>query len=565
MQTLCVVAASVFGHLLAAPSSPKPAPLEQPGPSTSSKQMWLYCPTNLLVDENVAKLDDLWRRAATAGYTHVLLADSKFCRLEDMEARYFRNVDRVKALARELKLTLVPAVMPIGYSNDILSRDPNLVEALPVRDALFVVHGNIARYEPDPRVELKGGDFSDLSRWDWKDECVTADAGAARVADPKGRNARIVQKLSVAPFRQYHISVRVKSADFAGTPEAKILADGRALTFINLGVKPTQDWTVHHTVFNSLDHTEVMLYLGCWDGRSGTLWWDDAKVEEVGLLNVVRRAGAPLTVHREMSGETPAAAALVEGQDFERVNDPNMGVHPWPGEYDVWHEPPVIRLTDAGAKKLPVGSRLRVSYHHAITIHDGQAMICPSEPKTLEILREHMRRVHEAFGASAYFMSHDEIRVLNWCDACQKRNLTAGQVLAENLRQCTQIVRDVAPDATVYVWSDMFDPNHNAVKDYYLVRGDLAGSWDGLDPKVIVAAWYLEKRAESMKWFADRGNRLLIAGYYDAPPQHVRDWLTAAQAVKGVTGVMYTTWRGDYEQIGAFADIVKGEVAKSGK
>lgn len=534
-------------------------------PGGAGGQLWLYCPTNLLVDDNVVALDALWRRAAEAGYTHVLLADSKFCRLADMEARYFRNVDRVKALARELELTLVPAVMPIGYSNDILSRDPNLVEALPVREALFVVQGGVARLQPDPRVELKGGDFSDLSQWDWKDEYVTADAGAARVTDPDGRNARIVQKLTVAPFRQYHLSVRVKTADFAGTPEIKVLAGDQCLTFINLGVKPTQDWTVHHTVLNSLDHTEVMLYLGCWDGRGGSLWWDDAKVEEVGLLNVVRRAGAPLTAQRESSGEMPAATALVEGQDFERVSDPNMGVHPWPGEYDVWHEPPVIRLTDAGAKKLPDGARLRVSYYHALTIHDGQAMICPSEPKTVEILRDHMRRVHEAFGASAYFMSHDEIRVLNWCDACQRRNLSAGQILADNLRQCTQIVREVAPDATLYVWSDMFDPNHNAVKDYYLVRGDLAGAWEGLDPKVIVAVWYLEKRAESMKWFADRGNRLLIAGYYDAPPTQVRDWLAAAQGVNGVTGVMYTTWRGDYEQIGPFANIVTGEAAKSGK
>src|ERR1051326_6353865 len=29
------------------------------------------------------------------------------------------------------------------------------------------------------------------------------------------------------------------------------------------------------------------------------------------------------------------------------------------------------------------------------------------------------------------------------------------------------------------VWSGMFDPFHNAVKDYYLVRDDLTGSWEG--------------------------------------------------------------------------------------
>ena len=33
---------------------------DSPGPH----QLWLYCPTNLLVDANVDKLDALWRRAA---------------------------------------------------------------------------------------------------------------------------------------------------------------------------------------------------------------------------------------------------------------------------------------------------------------------------------------------------------------------------------------------------------------------------------------------------------------------------------------------------------------------
>ena len=39
---------------------------------------WLYYPTNLLVDKNVDDLETIWRRAAAAGYTKVLLTDSKF-------------------------------------------------------------------------------------------------------------------------------------------------------------------------------------------------------------------------------------------------------------------------------------------------------------------------------------------------------------------------------------------------------------------------------------------------------------------------------------------------------
>ena len=49
----------------------------------------------------------------------------------------------------------------------------------------------------------------------------------------------------------------------------------------------------------------------------------------------------------------------------------------------------------------------------------------------------------------------------------------------------------------------------------------------------------------------------VIAGYYDAAPEKVADWLAAAQAVPGsVIGVMYTTWRHDYSQIEKFSEVI---------
>jgi hypothetical protein len=508
-------------------------------------QLWIYCPSNLLVDKNVDELATLFRRAGDAGYTHVLLADSKFARLGDMDERYFRNVARVKALAASNHLEIVPALFPIGYSNDLLSHDPNLVEGLPVTNALFVVHAGAARLESELPVAFRGGDFSDLKRWDWKDDTVVADAGTARVTDPRGKPARIVARLKLLPFHQYHISVRVKTQDFRGTPEVKVLPPNGDLNFDYMKVKPTQDWQTHHVVFNSLTNSEVNVYFGCWDGTTGSLWWDDARIEEVGLLNLIRRDGAPLTVKRD------DGAPLAEGRDFERVADPLMGNHPWKGEYDVYHEPPVIKT------RLPDGTRLRVSYYHAVTVYDGQAMICPSEPRTVELLRDQACRMHAAWDAKGYFMSHDEIRVLNWCEACQRRGLDAGAILADNVRTCIRLLREVNPGGRIYVWSDMFDPNHNAHADYYLVRGNLAGSWEGLDPDVIVVPWYFEKRDASLKWFAGRGHRQVIAGYYDAAPERARAWLAAAKQVNGVEGIIYTTWKHNYGDLERFAGIVR--------
>jgi hypothetical protein len=336
----------------------------------------------------------------------------------------------------------------------------------------------------------------------------------------------------------------VKTQDFRGQPEAKVLVDNLALDHNHLGVKPTQDWTTHHVVFNSLNHTQANLYLGCWGGTSGSLWWDDASLEEAGLLNLVRRDGAPFVV------KTEEGTLLVEGKDFEQVSDAKMGVRVWKGSYDVWHDPPAIKTS------LPDETRLRVSYYHAVTVLDDQAMICPSEPRTVELVRDQARRMHAAWGAKGYMMSHDEIRVLNWCDACQRRGLDAGALLADNARTCVNILREVNPGGRIYVWSDMFDPYHNAHKDYYLARGDLTGSWEGLDKDVIIVPWYFEKRAQSLKFFADRGHRQVIAGYYDATPEHVRDWLDAAKPFPGVVGVMYTTWEHKYADLERFAEII---------
>jgi len=510
-------------------------------------ERWVYCAQNLWVDKNIERLEVLFQRAGKAGYTHVLLTDSKFAKLGEMDGRYFRNIERVKKAASDAHLEIVPALFPVGYSNDILWHDPNLIEALPVKEASFVVQNGIAQSQPEKVVGLKGGDFADLKKWSWKDPTVVPDNGSVRMTSAAGAPVRIVQKINLQPFHQYHLSVRVKTGDFQGVPEVKVLAGNAALNYNHLGVKRTQDWKVHHVVFNSLTNQEANLYLGSWDARGGTVWWSDAKLGEIALVNLVRRPGAPLTVRTEDGRE------LTEGKDFEPVRDPLMGTKPWNGSYDIYHEPPVIKTS------LPDGTRLRVSYYHAVTVHEDQAMICPSEPKTVELLRDQAQRMHQAWHAKGYMMSHDEIRVLNWCAACQKRNLDAGAILADNVKTCIKILREVNPGGTIYVWGDMFDPNHNAHNNYYLVRGDLTGSWEGLDKDVVILPWYFGKRQASLKFFADRGNRQVIAGYYDANPEQVRDWLSATKGVQGVVGVMYTTWQQKYDDLERFANLITSD------
>lgn len=504
------------------------------------RELWLYYPTNLQVDANIEKAGEIWSRAVKAGYTHVLLADSKFSRLANVPDRYFKNVEKTKALAAELKLTLVPAVFSVGYSNDILSNDPNLAEGLPVKDQPFVIENGVAEPVKEIRFPAKPA---------FKDEPITMEGNVAMVnaGGKVGGAVRHAYRLKVSPFRCYHVSVQVKTDGYKGHPEIKALAGKRSLQWENLKVKPTQDWKRYDVVFNSLDNADVAVYFGDWSYSGvGTMQWKDWNIEEAGLVNVLRRPGTPLTV------KAPGGN-LVEGTDFDRVVDPRMGNEPYGGEYKSWHAVPKLKT-----KAIADGTTLLVSWYHPAIVYDGQVSACCTDRKFGELLLDQANRMRKLFGDHSFMMSHDEFRTFGWDGPCAQSAKTPGQLLADNARYCTGLLKG----SRTYVWSDMFDPFHNAVAGpYYLVNGSWEGSWEGLDKSVVIVNWNNGKRDQSLKFFADRGHQQVIAGYYDVAPgrvaEHTKAWLASAAKVQGVAGIMYTTWRQDYSQIEKFAEAVK--------
>jgi hypothetical protein len=558
--------------LLLALAVPSPADVQ-------IKHRWVYVQTNLLIDKNADDLVALMDRSAKAGYNGVMLADYKFNVLERMDSHYFANLKRVTDAAAKDKLDLIPAIFSIGYGSGLLVHDQNLAAGLPVREAPFVVRGG--KIVPDDPLALANGDFEQLGTgrkagqfagWEWQDPVVKptqaekhsgkqaiemADIGKA---DPKNGHGRIMQSLTVQPGRYYHLSVWIKTKDFE-TPDAakvELLTEGvPALNYQFLKVKRTQDWTQHHVRFFTLNETKVRLYLGVWRGQGGTIWWDDARVEPGGFFNVLRRPGCPLKV-ASLDGKT----VYEEGRDFSAVKDPMLGQ----GGFSIWHDVPPVTLP-AGSK-LREGDKLAISYYAPAVIYDAQVPVDLTEPKVYELLADQMKRVNTAFGRSAagYMMSHDEIRVGGWDTIAADKGGTPGQWLADNIRQCQKIARDATKDTRpgmpLYVWSDMFDPNHNAHDKYYLVNGTWAGSWEGLDKDTVIVNWYYDKRDVNLKWFADRGHKQILAGYYDRDPERIATWLEAADKVDGVIGVMYTTWQNKYEDLEKFAAAVDGFMAK---
>src|SRR5687768_14355584 len=228
---------------------------EKPG----LQDRWFYFPFDLREEKHVAKFEGLAARAQRAGYNAVLLEDPCFGKLQLMGEAYFRNVERVKAVAGQHGLAIVPALFQIGHSENLLAQDPNLAEGLPARDALFVVRDGTARLVADPAVEL-------APKPAWKDDLVSDDL---LVRDPKGAFARATWRTSVHPHRQYHVSAKVRTRDFRGLPRIVVMGGGRMLNYDLPKIEPTQDWTEVHAVFNSLGAKDVRVILGCWNGETG--------------------------------------------------------------------------------------------------------------------------------------------------------------------------------------------------------------------------------------------------------------------------------------------------------
>jgi hypothetical protein len=147
--------------------------------------------------------------------------------------------------------------------------------------------------------------------------------------------------------------------------------------------------------------------------------------------------------------------------------------------------------------------------------------------------------------------------------------MTAGQLLAWHVKNTANLCHSLAPSAPLYIWSDMFDPYHNAIDNYYFVEGSIAGSWVGVPSNVTIMNWNLSNLKNSLTWFSGLNSRQptryrqVIAGYYDSGDgaASAAQELQQAAGIPGVTGLMYTTWVSDYSQLPAFAAAAKSNWA----
>jgi hypothetical protein len=492
------------------------------------------------VDRVIARLP----RAKAAGYNGIVLSPN----MQPVKAAEFREAARVNGLD----------IVAIVMGN---SKDRNYMEGLPVQASLFVVRDSVARHQVEGAQCVVNGDFESFtgnhfSRWRFQDdEGVTTfvdtdvkHSGKAAlrmeaIHKNQYRHCRIMQTIKLQPYRQYHVSVWIKTEGMQpADPEIKLLktkGEG-GISFQTFRTAHTQDWKRVDIVFNSMDNSDGNLYLGSWNGKDGKVWWDDLVIEEIGLVNVLRRPGCPVSVRAENG------TLYEEGKDFRRLVDPQL--HPW----IAFHEEPVIKLTSE--TRIREGERLRVSYYHPIIVYEDRLTSCVSEPKIFEEWRDQVKQADALLHPVAFLMSHDEMRVMNHCALCRSKNMTPGELLAENVRQAAQIIRGVRPDAGIWVWNDMFDPLHNAVDRFYAVNGTLKGSWKGLGKDVGIVNWHGGLEGKNCQFFADLGLQQILSGYYDSDENGdaITNWQSKTKSVPGIAGAMYTTWEDRYDAMDAW-------------
>jgi hypothetical protein len=553
-----------------------PAAASEPAKPAAYPQRWNYVNGDVSTKEGTDKLIDLLKQSKAVGCTHIQLNENWCNRLELQKPDYFENAKKVQACAKENGLTLVMGSVSIGYSGTYAHYDVNWMAGNPVKNVPYIVNGKTAKPDPAavPALENGGFEYVDyqfesgrVAGWtarpqekgdDWQParlSLLDTQVKHSGTASLKG-GKMVRQMVKCEPFKYYRISWYAKGAPKDGVAwndeRYHLMITSSEGKRRHTYTEPTRyppdkdGWVRCEIPLNTYEATELDLRFG--GGKESENWFDDLKFEPAGMLLLVQRPLIPLVVASQ-DGQT----TYQQGKDFLKVEDPVCAVKPFPGEFPIDHEAPAIVLT--ADSRIKDGQKLLVSYYHHIRVYTDQDGISLEEPATWPIYEQVFKQIVQAWPTGHYMINYDEIRHGGWEAMPDPSIKTQGQLLAWHFKKSYDLVRKYDPKAVIYTWSDMFTPFHNAQggKYYYYTAGNWEGSWEGFPSDVVIFQWFSPK-PEGVKFFADRGNKQVICGFYDgastpAMKKNIQGWMDVTRGAKGVEGFMYTTWNKNYKQL----------------
>ena len=141
------------------------------------------------------------------------------------------------------------------------------------------------------------------------------------------------------------------------------------------------------------------------------------------------------------------------------------------------------------------------------------------------LIERQIRWLQETIRPEGMLIGIDEQRSYGYDPACVKSGINAGTALRNMAIFARNKIREIAPQAAVYMWNDMFDPFANCRKGryYYLIKGcgSLYGNHVGLPKDIIILRWTAAKKLiekSVVHWSKTMGMKYIhFPGYFDAP------------------------------------------------
>lgn len=558
---------------------------------------WVFLWDNLQADASYMTMSNVVYNAKACGYNGLVLYcgddfggkwddvratvrdDAEFvsgtCGMDCLKLWNPNRLTRLRTLKRlcaSVGFEFTVFMWSVGYCS-MQAFDPNMAAVFPIRDVPYKRNGDRLVFG-DPIAILRDGNLDDPGTdgalfKGWVDEkpgvLVFRDeeirhSGRASArfdmdrasAECSGRMpmARLRQRLSLKPNRRYRVSAWVKTRNLRGkgsrvavyTPEDKMLQVRK------FPITGTKDWTYVEVFFNSQDATAADLLVGGWEAKSGTIWFDDVVCEEVGLQQVVSRAGAPVRVVDAKSGR------LYEtGRDYVL---PQLRVL----SFDSPQESLEIAVPTGSA--IPDGNELLISAYEPVTAFGVQFSACLSNPELKPFYEESARWLARELAPRHVILSADEVRVGCRCELCRASGKGRAQLLADQIWLQRSVIRKVLPDVTLYAWGDMFDENQNACANYFLNDGTYVGGADLLPKDIIMAPWWCDVADKALARFSAIGLKTLVMGYYDVRPvdatiKECRRWIDAMNKTPGCLGIVFTPWSRNYQHMPIYSHTLR--------
>ena len=525
--------------------------------NSTMKDRWFFAFGYDRTRADTDKIKALIDTAAAHGLNGMVLSSFGLDSITSWDEQGVALLKEVAAHCQEKGIELIPTGFSAGYGGGALSYNLSFADALPTRVLLKAQGGKIV---PAPMMNLlvngdleqqtnnqfKGFDFNDQPGViSFADSVAASGKGSIRfenfTANQHG-HGRIMQSVKVQPGRTYRFTCKFKTQDLNPVSGLSVmmLSGGKDVTSVKPTLKPTQDWTEVTLELTNSNKTELSIYAGIWGGKSGKFWIDDMKFGEAGDLSYIpRRDGTPLQL-KSADGQK----SYVEGKDYEAIR--------------------CLQSLDS-VKVLP-GSAISDGedlvldcYKIPYVAHEWgrQISLCMSNPALYDYWKAQAVRLHEVIPYKKFLLAMDEIRNGGGCQLCQKSGKSMAQILGDCVTRQDAIFKQIDPNIEVMIWSDMFDPAHNAHNNYYGVVGDYTGSWKYVPKDVTMACWYYEIRDKSLKFFSEQGFKTFGAAYYDADDlTNPKDWLKSLKATPNAEGIMYTTWQKKYGLLAGFGDLV---------